>query len=465
MEPDRRPHAVVVGAGFAGLEAAKLLGRSGEVRVTVVDRRNHHLFQPLLYQVATAALDTSDIAAPIRGILRRWRNTEVTLSEVVSIDRAARRLHFAEGGTLDYDHLIVATGALDNYFGQPDWEPLAPGLKSLEDALEIRRRVLFAFEEAERETDPALRRPWLTFVLIGGGPTGVELAGSLSEIAHRALLRDFRHINTHDTRIVLIEAQPRVLPSYSERLSEKARQALERLRVEVRTGVGVTNIDPEGVWLGEERIAACTVLWGAGVKASPLGQALGGPVDKAGRVEVTPELHLPGDDRVSVVGDLAAVHQDGKLIPGVAPAAMQMGRHAARNVLRAVRGEPAQPFRYGDRGTFSVIGRGSAVGALGSKWEVWGLAAWWIWLTVHLAYLVGFRNRIAVMATWAYSYLTWRRIARLITFTPWLRLRQGIVPGQSAAPLPPVTPSSGLAAPGQPVPAHAAGPRSVTTSG
>jgi NADH:ubiquinone reductase (H+-translocating) len=456
MEPDRRPHAVVVGAGFAGLEAAKLLGKSGEVRLTVVDRRNHHLFQPLLYQVATAALDTSDIAAPIRGILRRQRNTEVVLSEVVSVDRAARRLHFAEGGTLDYDHLIVAAGALDAYFSRPDWEPLAPGLKSLEDALEIRRRVLFAFEEAERETDPALRRAWLTFVLIGGGPTGVELAGSLSEIAHRALLRDFRHINTHDTRIVLIEGLPRILPFYSERLGEKARQALERLRIEVRTGARVTDIDAEGVWLGDEHIAARTVLWGAGVKASPLGQALGGPVDKAGRVQVTPELYLPGDDRVSVVGDLAWVRQDGKLIPGVAPAAMQMGRHAARNVLRAVRSEPAQPFRYDDRGTFAVIGRGSAVGVLGSKWEVWGFAAWWIWLSVHLIYLVGFRNRVAVMAKWAYSYLTWRRVARLITFTPWLRLRQGILTGESAAALPPAAPSASAGASNQPAPVHAA---------
>jgi NADH dehydrogenase len=462
MEPDRRPHAVVVGAGFAGLEAAKLLGRAGDVRVTVVDRRNHHLFQPLLYQVATAQLDTSDIAAPVRSILRKRRNTEVMLSEVASVDRAARTLHFMEGGTLAYDHLIVATGAEDNYFARPEWEPLAPGLKSLEDALEIRRRVLFAFEEAERESDPVLRRAWQTFVLIGGGPTGVELAGSLSEMAHRALLRDFRHINTHDTRIVLIEGLPRILPSYSERLSEKARQALERLRVEVRTGALVTDIDSEGVGLGDERIAARTVLWGAGVKASPLGKALGGPVDKAGRVNVTPELHLPGDDRVSVVGDLASVQQEGKLIPGVAPAAMQMGRHAARNVLRAVRGEPAQPFRYDDRGTFSVIGRGSAVGALWSRWEVWGPAAWWIWLTVHLAYLIGFRNRLAVMAKWAYSYLTWRRIARLITFTPWLRRRQGVAgAAESASALPPPAPgpASGKTASAQPVAPQTTGPR------
>jgi NADH dehydrogenase len=460
MEPERRPHAVVVGAGFAGLEAAKLLGKSSDVRVTVVDRRNHHLFQPLLYQVATAQLDTSDIAAPVRSILRKRRNTEVMLSEVASVDRAARTLQFTEGGMLAYDHLIVATGAVDNYFARPDWEPLAPGLKSLEDALEIRRRVLFAFEEAERETDPVLRRAWLTFVLIGGGPTGVELAGSLSEMAHRALLRDFRHINTHDTRIVLIEGLPRILPSYSERLSEKARQALQRLRVEVRTGALVTDIDPEGVWLGDERIAARTVLWGAGVKASPLGKMLGGPVDKAGRVHVTPELHLPGDDRVSVVGDLASVEHDGKPVPGVAPAAMQMGRHAARNVLRAVRGEPVLPFRYDDRGTFSVIGRGSAVGALWSKWEVWGPAAWWIWLTVHLAYLVGFRNRLAVMAKWAYSYLTWRRVARLITFTPWLRRRQGVVgTAESGSALPPAAPASGMPPSGQPASAHASNPR------
>ena len=455
MEPDQRPHVVIIGAGFAGLEAAKILGRHDDVRVTVVDRRNHHLFQPLLYQVATAALDASDVAAPIRVVLRRARNTEVVLAEVGSIDRASRTVHLTDGASVPYDHLIVAAGAQDTYFGHSDWAEHAPGMKSLEDALEVRRRVLFAFEEAEREQDEARRRAWLTFVIIGGGPTGVELAGSLSEIAHRALPRDFRHIDTHSAKIILIEGQDRLLPAYSEDLGARAKKDLEALQIDVRLGTRVSQIDGEGVVLGNERIAARTVLWGAGVAPSPLGKMLGGPTDRAGRVLVTPELTLPGEPRVYVVGDLAAVTQDGQPVPGLAPAAMQMGRAAARNILHRVHGEPLKPFRYTDKGSFAVIGRGAAVGSIFSRFEVKGVLAWFIWATVHLLYLVGFRSRIAVMFTWLYSYLTWRRIARLITFTPWLRRREreavGARVGGASAPA-----GSLPATPGTPAPVHAA---------
>jgi len=451
MEPDRRPHVVIVGAGFAGLEAAKILGRRDDVRVTVVDRRNHHLFQPLVYQVATAALDPSDVAAPIRGVLRRARNTEVVLAEVSSIDRAARTLRFSDGGSLGYDHLIVATGAQDNYFGHSGWAEYAPGMKSIEDALEVRRRVLFAFEEAEREDDEARRRAWLTFVIIGGGPTGVELAGSLSEMAHRVLPRDFRRIDTTSARIVLVEGLDRLLPAYSEHLSGRAKQVLEKLRIQVRLGTRVTEIDEDGVMLGSERIEARTVLWGAGVKPSPLGKLLGAPVNRSGQVEVAADLTLPEDPRVSVVGDLAAVIQDGQPVPGLAPAAMQMGRAAARNVVRRVQGKAAEPFRYFDKGSFAVIGRGSAVGSIFSKFEVSGVFAWLMWATIHLLYLVSFRSRITVLLTWLYSYLTWGRIARLITFSPWLRRWE-----REAEPrgLPPAT-ASASGSPGAPVPVRA----------
>jgi NADH dehydrogenase len=452
MEPEQRPHVVIVGAGFAGLEAAKILGRRDDVRVTVVDRRNHHLFQPLVYQVATAALDASDVAAPIRGILRRAQNTAVVLAEVSSIDRATRTLHFADGGSVAYDHLIVAAGAQDNYFGH-DWAEYAPGMKSIEDALEVRRRVLFAFEEAEREKDEARRRAWMTFVVIGGGPTGVELAGSLSEMAHRALPRDFRNIDTTSARIVLVEGFDRLLPAYSEHLSARAKQVLERLQIQVLLGTRVTAIDDDGVMLGSERIAARTVLWGAGVSPSPLGRMLGAPVNRSGQVEVTEDLTLPGDPRVAVVGDMAAVIQDGQPVPGLAPAAMQMGRAAARNVVRRVHGKAAEPFRYLDKGSFAVIGRGAAVGSIFSKFDVSGLLAWFLWATVHLLYLVSFRSRITVLFTWLYSYLTWGRIARLITFSPWLRRRER--EGMAPRAAPPASVSAG----GSPVPVQAASER------
>ena len=449
MEPDRRPHVVIVGAGFGGLEAAKILGRHDDVRVTVVDRRNHHLFQPLVYQVATAALDASDVAAPIRFILRRARNTEVVLAEVASIDRATRTVRFADGDSVEYDHLIVASGAQDNYFGHADWADHAPGMKSIEDALEVRRRVLFAFEEAEREGDEARRRAWMTFVVIGGGPTGVELAGSLSEMAHRVLPRDFRHIDTTSARIVLVEGLDRLLPAFSEHLSARAKRVLEKLQIQVRLGTRVTAIDDDGVRLGNERIEARTVLWGAGVSPSPLGKMLGAPVNRSGQVEVAGDLTLPGDPRVSVVGDLAAVIQDGQPVPGLAPAAMQMGRAAARNVVRRVEGKAAERFRYLDKGSFAVIGRGAAVGSIFSRFEVSGLFAWFLWATIHLLYLVSFRSRLAVLFTWLYSYLTWGRIARLITFSPWLRRwERG---GKTPRGVPATTP-----APAAPVPVHAA---------
>jgi NADH dehydrogenase len=455
MEPDQRPQVVIVGAGFAGLEAAKILGRNDDVRVTVVDRRNHHLFQPLVYQVATAALDPSDVAAPIRLVLRHARNTEVVLAEVSGIDRSSRTLRFADGGSLGYDHLIVAAGANDNYFGHGDWSGNAPGMKSLEDALEVRRRVLFAFEEAERLDDEARRRAWLTFVIIGGGPTGVELAGSLSEMAHKVLPRDFRHIDTQSARIILIEGLDRLLPAYSEELSARAKKELERLRIDVRLGTRVTAIDPNGVQVGNERIEARTVLWGAGVSPSPLGKMLGGPVNRAGQVEVTPELTLPGDPRVFVVGDMAAVVQDGRPVPGLAPAAMQMGRSAARNVLRQVRGKPLEPFHYLDKGSFAVIGRGAAVGSIFSKFDVSGFIAWFLWATIHLLYLVGFRSRLAVLFTWGYSYLTWRRIARLITFTPWDRAAGDLLAVRTGA----GSAGAGARAGSAPAPVHAASDR------
>jgi len=408
-----RPRVVIVGAGFAGLTAAKALSRI-DAEVTVVDRRNHHLFQPLLYQVATAALDPSDIASPVRAVLRRSANTEVLLAEVTGVDRQRRRVLLADR-ELAYDWLIVGTGARDSYFGHDAWTRSAPGLKSLEEALEIRRRVLGAFERAEYEPDPELRRALMTFVIVGAGATGVELAGALSEMARQSLPADFRHIDTRTARIVLVEGMDRVLPGYPPGLSDDARRTLERLGIEVRTGTRVTGIDHTGVTLGNERIAARTALWAAGVIASPLGAGLGTDVDRTGRVRVTPELTLPGDARVLVVGDAAYVEQDGKPVPGVAPAAMQMGRHAARNVRLALRGLPLLPFHYRDKGMFAVIGRGAAVGIVAGRVAVRGFLAWFSWLTIHLFFLVGFRNRLAVMASWAYSYLTYRRIARLIT--------------------------------------------------
>jgi NADH dehydrogenase len=411
-----RPQVVIVGGGFGGLYAAKAL-RGAPVRVSVVDRRNHHLFQPLLYQVATAGLNPADIAAPIRSILRGQENVQVLLAEATAVDRANRRVLFSDG-EIQYDFLIVATGATHAYFGRDHWAAHAPGLKSIEDALDIRRRVFLAYEAAEREPEPERRRAWMTFVIIGAGPTGVEMAGALAEISRHALAAEFDHIDPGQARIVLLEGGPRVLPSYPEMLSEKARRQLEGLGVEVRSGALVTAVDGHGVEIGQERLRARTVVWAAGVAASALARSLGVPLDRAGRVIVRPDLTLPGDDDVYVIGDLAALEQDGRLVPGVCPAAIQQGRHAATNVLRRARGEPNAAFRYRDKGSFATIGRGAAVGELPAGLRLAGFPAWIAWMAIHIFFLIGFRNRVLVMFQWAYSYLTFRRGVRLITGGP-----------------------------------------------
>jgi NADH dehydrogenase len=409
---DQRPKVVIIGAGFGGLTAAQAL-RNVPVNVTVIDRQNHHLFQPLLYQVATAALNPSDIASPIRRILRNQKNVEVLLAEATAID-VDRRAVVLTDGLVPYDYLILASGATHSYFGHEDWPPRAPGLKSIEDALTIRRRVLYAFEAAERATEPAARLAWLTFVIVGAGPTGVELAGALCEIAHHALAKDFRHIDPTQARVLLLEGTARVLPAYTPDLSAKANSQLERLGAEVRTGALVTAIDEAGVSLGAERIAARTVLWAAGVAASPLGRTLGAELDRAGRVRVDRDLTVPGHNEIFVIGDLISLEQDGKLLPGVAPAAMQEARHAASNIKRALAGQPRQPFYYRDKGSLATIGRAAGVADFG-RVKLSGLLAWLAWLFIHILFLIGFRNRFVVMFEWAWSYVTYDRGARLIT--------------------------------------------------
>jgi len=416
MTMNELPHVVIIGGGFAGLAAARTLRRA-PVRITIVDRRNHHLFQPLLYQVATAALNPGDIAYPIRSVLRLQHNARTLLARVTGIDLAQRTLQLLDG-QLTFDHLLVATGATHSYFGKDDWEAWAPGLKTIEDALEVRRRVLSAFEAAERQSDPAELPATLTFVVVGAGPTGVELAGALSEIGRLTVAKDFRSFDPRTLRVVLVEGAPRVLPPYSERLSAAAQRQLERLGVEVRTGIHVTKIDQTGVWLGDEHIPARTVLWAAGVAASPLGAMLGVPLDRAGRVLVQPDLSVPQHPHVFVAGDLMHVEHDGVLVPGVAPAAIQAGRKAAQNIAALVAGEPTQPFRYRDKGSLATIGSAKAVGKLG-KLEVTGFIAWWIWWVVHIAYLIGFRNRVSVMIGWAWQYFAFSRGARLITGRAW----------------------------------------------
>ena len=415
-EPLPLPHVVIVGGGFGGLYAAKAL-RSAPVRITLLDRKNHHLFQPLLYQVATAGLNPAEIAAPIRRVLRAQRNVRVLLAEVTGIDPDERTIS-STAGTFGYDFLIVATGASHSYFGHDDWEAVAPGLKSLEDALEIRRRVLLAFEKAECcAPSPEERAAWLTFVIVGGGPTGVELAGTLAEVAHHTVANDFRVIDPTAARILVLEGLDRVLPSYSELLSERAKRQLERLRVEVRTNAKVTGIDAEGVSIGEERIAAKTVLWAAGVRASPLGRWLGAPLDRAGRVKVAPDLSVPGHAEIFVIGDLAFIEQDGQPVPGLAPAAIQEARHTAQNILRTMEGEARRPFRYVDKGSLATIGRNAAVADIGGL-KLSGFVAWLAWLLIHVFFLIGFRNRFLVIFDWAFSYLTYERGARLITGDP-----------------------------------------------
>jgi NADH dehydrogenase len=410
------PHVVIVGGGFGGLNAARALSRR-PVRVTLLDRRNYHLFQPLLYQVASAALSPADIATPLRSILRKASNVSVLLAEAQKVDLNGRRLTLDQG-ELGYDALILAAGAGHSYFGHDDWELLAPGLKTLEDALEIRRRVLLAFEAAEREPDGAERRALLTFVIVGGGPTGVELAGALAEIARETIAHDFRAIDPRQARIILLEGGPRVLPSFPETLSMRAEMALGQLGVETRTSSAVTRITPDAVWVGGEQIRSRAVLWAAGVAAAPLARSLGAPLDRAGRVLVEPDLSIPGHPEAFVIGDLAAfLHQTGQPLPGLAPVAIQQGRAVADNVWRRLQGEPTRPFHYVDKGTMAAIGRAKAVAVMG-RLRLWGFPAWLAWLLVHIMFLIGFRNRFVVLFEWAWAYFTYQRGARLIT-GPW----------------------------------------------
>nr|WP_199043002.1 NAD(P)/FAD-dependent oxidoreductase [Dyella sp. ASV24] len=409
-----RPHVVIIGGGFGGLAVARELADT-DARITLIDRRNHHLFQPLLYQVATAGLSAPSIAAPLRQILRKQANVTVLMDDARDVDLDRKVVKLARGDE-PYDALIVATGATHAYFGHDEWERHAPGLKTLEDAFAIRRRVLVAFERAEREEDPTLRQAWLNFVIVGGGATGVELAGTVAEIARHTLPREFRRADPRRANVLLVEAGPRLLPAFDEDLSDKARRQLEKLGVQVRLGTSVTAIDGEGVMLDGTPYAARTVLWAAGVAASPLGRKLGAPLDRAGRVLVEPDLSLPGHPDVFVIGDLAAVTQaNGKPVPGVAPAAKQMGHYVATLLKARWRGEKtAKPFTYRDDGALATIGRMAAVAQFG-RLKLSGILAWWVWLIAHIAFLIGFRNRLVVMLDWAWAYWTYQRHARIVT--------------------------------------------------
>ena len=416
------PHVVVVGGGFGGLKAAQTL-RGKPVRVTLIDRRNHHVFQPLLYQVATAGLSPAEIGAPIRWILRRAGNVRVLLGEVTGVDLAARRVLLGDSAPLDYDYLVLAPGSRHFYFGHPEWESYAPGLKTLEDGIAIRRRVLLAFERAEREADAARRDELLTFVMVGGGPTGVELAGTLAEIARHTLRHEFRAIDTTRARVVIIEAGPSILSTFPEKLRVAARRSIADLGIEVREGTRVVGIDAHGVDVQAaqgpvERIVAGTVVWAAGVRASPLLQTLGVTLDGAGRVIVNPDLSVPGHAEVWVIGDAAHVEQpDGKLLPGVVQPAVQGAVHAARMIVRRIAGQPTAPFVYHDLGNMAIVGRGSAIADLG--WvHLTGVIGWLAWLFLHILKLIGFRNRLVVLIGWATAYLTYQRSARLITSVP-----------------------------------------------
>jgi NADH dehydrogenase len=407
------PHVVIVGGGFGGLYAARALKRC-PVRVTLIDRRNHHLFQPMLYQVATAALNPSDIAAPIRSVLRHQANTEVLLAEVASVNTAERLVDLTDGHEVHYDYLIVATGARHSYFGHNEWEPLAPGLKSLEDAVEIRQRVLLAFERAERESDPVRRHAYLTFVIVGGGPTGVETAGAVAELRRYALRRDFRHIDPGEATVMLLEGGTRLLPSYPDGLGDKAKLDLRRLGVEVRTETLVTDIRPGSVVAAGWTIPTQTVIWAAGNVASPLLKSLNTPLDRAGRAIVEPDCTIPGHPEIFVLGDAALfTHQEAGPLPGICPVAIQMGEYVGRAIQADLSGEPRRAFHYWDKGQLAVIGRGRAVADIW-KLHFGGFLAWLIWTFVHIFFLIGFRNRVLVMIQWAWSYLTYGRGARLI---------------------------------------------------
>ena len=406
-----RPRIVVIGGGFAGLWTVRGL-RSLTADIVLIDQHNHHLFQPLLYQVATAGLAAPSIAAPLRHILRAQRNVTVLLGAVRGIDTAQREVQLADQ-CIGYDYLVVAAGAEHSYFGHDDWQAHAPGLKTLQDALRIRERILCAFERAEAETDAAQRAHWLTFAVVGAGPTGVELAGTMAEIARHTLRREFRRIDPRDARVLLIEAGPRVLPAFTSLSSERAQRQLTALGVTVHTGSAVTQVDAAGLQLGDERIAARTVLWAAGIKASRLGALLGAPLDRAGRVRVEPDLSVPGHPEIFVAGDLASLTIDGVPVPGLAPAAKQMGHHVARALRTRLVGQSAASFRYRHFGSLATIGRLSAVV------EMWGLrlsgaGAWLLWLWAHIFFLIGFRNRLVVLLDWAWAYFTYQRSARIV---------------------------------------------------
>ncbi len=408
-----KPRIVIVGGGFGGLTVAKAL-RSADVEMTLVDRSNHHLFQPLLYQVATAGLSPADIATPIRSIVRNQQNTTVIMDEVIGV-RTQERQVVLKNGTLPYDYLVIATGSWHSYFGHEEWQSFAPGLKSIVDATHIRRKILLAFERAEMESDAEKKNALLTFVVVGGGPTGVEMAGSIAELAFQALRCDFRNIDPQSARIILIEAGKQILASFPASLAEKSTRKLESLGVTVQTGVRVEKVDAEGVIVSGRRIASGTVIWCAGVVASPAGKWLGAPVDRAGRVQVEPDLSVPGCPEIYVIGDTASVVQDGSPLPGVAPVAMQQGHHVAKLLRQRLRGESApSPFRYLNKGNLATVGRSFAVADLG-KIQLSGLFAWLTWIVVHIYYLIGFRNQMLVLAQWAWAYLTFQRGARLIT--------------------------------------------------
>jgi NADH:ubiquinone reductase (H+-translocating) len=410
---DARPRVVIIGGGFGGLYAARALKRA-LVDVTVIDRTNHHLFQPLLYQVATATLAPTHITAPIRWLLRKQQNTRVVLGEVTGIDAQARRVTCADGAVFEYDYLIVASGSRHSYFGRSEWEKLAPGLKSIDDAIVIRQRFLLAFERAENTSDEAERRRLLTFVIVGGGPTGAELAGMMPLISRSALAHDFRNFDPRSARVILLEGGPRVLPTFKEKLSAIAQRELEELGVEVRTNAIVTKVERGAVWIGDEQIESDSIFWAAGNESSPLGTFLGAPLDRAGRVKVEPDLSVPGRPEIFVVGDLAEAYTAGKRVPGVATAAIQSGTHAARNVIRLVERRRTVPFRYRNKGDLATIGRHRAIAQF-PFFDVWGWPAWWFWLFLHIMYLAGFRNRVEVLIEWAFSYFTYQRGSRLIT--------------------------------------------------
>jgi NADH dehydrogenase len=406
------PHVVIIGAGFGGLTCAQALKRA-KVKITIVDRANHHLFQPLLYQVAMAGLSPADIAQPIRSILRNQKNVTVLLDEATDVDFNNQTVELRDS-KLKYDYLVLATGGRTSYFGHDEWETFAPGLKDLDDAVEIRRRVLLAFEEAEKETDPERRRALMTFVVVGGGPTGVELAGAIAELSHFVLARDFRSIYPEEAEILLLEGGPNILPSFAPDLSKSAHRQLADLGVRVLTGAQVTGIDEHGVYLGAESVRSATVIWAAGVRATALTQRLGAPIDRAGRVLVNRDLTVPGHHNVFAIGDMTYLEQDGKPLPGVSPVAMQMGRRVAGNIRNDLAGKPYEEFHYFDKGNMATIGRKAAIAEIG-KLHLSGFMAWMAWLVVHIFFLIGFRNRFMVLFNWAWSYFTYQRGARLIT--------------------------------------------------